>query len=307
MSKSEWLQKVLESSKQKHIESEMKLHLDKKDAVKNALQGKFGDKMVTNPINSGSYAKKTHINQKFDLDFCIPFKYNSFDMLKEMSDKVYKFLKAEYQDTDLSHVRQQRNSIGMSFRSYDQKQKKYIELDIDVVPGRELQHNDYTKTYNMNLYVNADSTSIKTNIKKHIELISGKNKERQIIRLLKVLKLSRRMDIKSFLLELITIRAFQQNSLTTGLWEQLKMTMEFIRDNIQTIALKDPANSNNNVADSLTYSQKLNIQGQFSNILKNIYVDKEDIKTYFPKSIVATGVLFTSDSGASRLRTNSFG
>ncbi len=315
MNKSEYLQEVLDSSTKKHIESLMELHLSKKNAVKEALQEEFGTKMVTNPINSGSYAKHTYINQKFDLDFCIPFKYSGFETLKEMWELVFNFLK-KYKDNEIVEVRPQKTSIGLFFRAYDKKTKKYEDLDIDVVPGRELKEDDYSETSKIKLYLKPDGSEadshIQTNIKEHIDFIKGKDKERQVIRLMKVFKLSQDIKIKSFLVELLTIRAFEKNSdnIPAGLWEQLKMVIQFIADNIETIVLNDPANSNNNVTSSLSASEKTALKQRLLSVLSNIESSDEMIRTYFPISLIAVlGTIFTPprSGSATELGTNNFG
>ncbi len=314
MKKSEYLQEVLESSTKKHIESLMALHLDKKNNVREALQAEFGGKMVTNPINSGSYAKSTYINQKFDLDFCIPFKYSAFKTLREMSEAVYNFLRG-YGDNEIVEVRHQKTSVGMIFRAYDKKTGKYHDLDIDVVPGRELSDGDYSQTTDLNLYVKPEAyeadSHIKTNIKEHIAYIKGKNDERLIIRLLKIFKLSANIEIKSFLIELLIIRFFEDNrpNIPSDLWEKLETALQFIADNIETITLYDPANSNNKVSDSLSEDEKTNFKRRIENVLSNIRNNSDDIKTYFPKSTVAVlgAAVFGSSAGASQLETNSFG
>lgn len=63
---------------------------------------------------SGSFAKHTATNVKFDLDLVEPFKHNAFKTLQEMFDSVYDFLAEEYKDTNVT-IRKQKVSIGVSF------------------------------------------------------------------------------------------------------------------------------------------------------------------------------------------------
>jgi len=150
------------------------------------LADKFKDQIVTKAINSGSYAKHDAINTKFDLDVCQPFKRNAFDTLEEMADAVFNFFNEEFEDDDLVTyaTRKQRVSIGITFVIDGN------EIQMDIVPGRELSADDYVDTHRLNLYVRPklleSASTTQTNIQKHIDLVKGKTAEREVIRLLKV-------------------------------------------------------------------------------------------------------------------------
>lgn len=281
--KNKHLDNVLESHKMKHVDDRMEKYILKREELKDALHGKFGDKIVSRAINSGSYAKHTAINTKFDIDICQPFKYKGFDTLEEMADAVYDYFNTEYEDEDLvSHKTvRQRVSIGLTF-SLDG-----VEIQMDVVPGRELLENDYSATNRLNLYVRPkgldSATSTQTNIQKHVDLIKGKSDERSIIRLLKSWKVNNNKNVKSFLLELITIRVFDKaHEIPTDLWGKLELVMEYIRDNITTIRLEDPANSNNIVSDTMTDFDKALLASDMDSILSQIEEDEEMLKIFFP-------------------------
>jgi len=282
--KSRYLQRVLKSHKMRHVQATMDKYIKKREEIKDALANYYGDKRVTRAINSGSFAKHSAINEKYDVDICQPFKYGSFSTLEEMADDVYDFFTNVYQDVQLVRwkTRKQRVSVGLTFLIDGE------EIGMDVVPGRELAEEDYKETNRLNLYVRAKglapATSTQTNIQRHVEHIRGKGDERRIIRLLKVWKLNKgKKEIKSFFLELITIRAFEsRSSIPFGVWEQLEMVMEFIRDRVETICLLDPANSNNVVSDTMTATEKSNFARDLELILDRIEEDEENIKIYFP-------------------------
>lgn len=291
MNKDKHLQCVLESHHLNKLGKVKDNYVKKKNDVKEALSKKFSDKKTTSPIDSGSYAKKTEINTKFDMDVCIPFKKDSFSTLKEMYDEVYTYFKKEYEDNDLISVKKQKVSIGLEFSI----EREILEMDI--VPGREI--NDYSKDEELNLYVfsglwsqterDENKERIKTNIKEHIRLVGGQENEnqRKIIKLLKVWKKensSSSANMKSFLIELFTIEAFKNNekNIPNGLWDKLKMTIDFIIEKIETIKLQDPANTSNIVTDTLDDNQKKNIKRNLENLLKQIEQDDENIKIYFP-------------------------
>lgn len=293
--------------KSKHLESVIKTHqitkekelLDKhilkKNEVKDALEGKYGS-VVYSPFNSGSYAKNTAINTKFDFDLVSPFKRNAFGSngtLEEMYNDVYDFLYEKYKDE--ADVKRQKVSIGLEFHADDDGDV----VKIDVVPGRELNQDQYIDDENLNLYVyykygnfDAGSERIKTNVKSQINNIKDratneKDSIRKIIRLLKVWKANKgNYPTKSFFLELITIKAFDNESITGNLWEELKTVLEYIRDNVtkDNFTLRDPGNSSNDLTETLTTYERQQLSDDMKNMLDRIEENDENIKTYFPEN-----------------------
>jgi len=270
-------------------------HIKKKNEVKDALKEKY-ESDIYEPYNSGSYAKNTAINTKFDFDLVSPFKRNSFGSngtLKEMYEDLYDFLYEKYKND--AEVRKQKVSIGLDFYADAVGDK----IKIDVVPGRELNQDQYTDDENLNLYVyykygniDAGSERIKTNVQSQISNIkdrADKEKEsiRKIIRLLKVWKHSKGdYPTKSFFLELITIKAFDNNTITGNLWDKLKVISEYIRDNVTKdgFTLTDPGNSSNNLADTLTELEKQQLSDDMKNMLERIDDNEVNIKIYFPEN-----------------------
>lgn len=307
INKGEYLQEVLDSLNMKHVDTLVQKYLKKRDKVKEGLDQKYADKKATSAINSGSRAKCDEINTKFDLDLCQPFKYCAFETLEAMADDVYNYFMNEYEDAELIklEIRKQRVSIGLTFLIDGDK------IKMDVVPGRELAEGQYATDGNLNLHVRAKldkpATSTQTNIKKHIDHIKGRNEEREVIRLLKNWKTHHGKDVKSFFIELITIRAFENaSSVPSGLWEKLKMTLEYIRDKVESIRLEDPANSNNVVSDTMNASEKKNLSDDMKRMLEQINQNAEMLRMYFP---INDKFAAKKDSKKSHteLKTNSFG
>lgn len=277
------LQDVLETHRMNHIEGLLSKYKSKRDEVKEALEENYHSKIYS-PINSGSYAKHTAINSKFDLDIVVPFKRDSFENLEKMFGDVCCFLQEEY--GSVAKVRKQKVSIGMQF--YADSDRDII--DLDIVPGRELNQDQYKDDKNLNLHIDSNygllnkNTWVQTNIQEQIEHIKAKDNERKIIRLLKIWKNCNCEKYKSFLLELITIKAFEEIDISGNLWEKLKAVMEYIKDNVtkEGFKLTDPGNSNNNVIDTLTLVERVNFSDRMNILLCNICQNKENIKQYFP-------------------------
>ena len=179
-SKQDYLQRVLKSNRMAHIDDLVKKYRTKRQDVKEAIEEKYGCG-IYNPINSGSFAKSTAINSKFDLDLAVPFKKSSFSTLEEMFDDVYNFLIDKYKNEAM--VRKQKVSIGIEFYADSDGDTVFL----DIVPGRELNHDQYNDDYKINLYVNSryglieEKTHLLTNIKAQIDHIESKSSEREII------------------------------------------------------------------------------------------------------------------------------
>jgi hypothetical protein len=295
MDKNLHLDSVIKTHQITKEEQLLNKHKEKNKEVKEALEKKYGDKIYS-PFNSGSYAKNTAMNTKFDFDMVSPFKRNAFGSngtLKEMFEDVYDFLNEKY--NDVATVRKQKVSVGIEFHSDNDGDI----VKIDVVPGRELNQDQYKDDENLNLYVyykygnyDAGSERIKTNVQAQIKNIKDratteKDSIRKIIRLLKVWKNTKyNYPTKSFFLELITIKAFDNKEITGNLWSKLETVLEYIRDEvtIDSFTLKDPGNSSNDLIDSLTESERETLSYDMKNMLERIEDNDENIKTYFPEN-----------------------
>lgn len=283
--KNKHLENVLKSIKISNEQTLLDKHIFKKNEIKEALEQEYEDKIYS-PFNSGSYKKNTAINTKFDFDLVAPFKRNAFDSLAIMHDELFNFLYEKYKN--VANVKKQKVSIGLDF--FPDKDGDVVK--IDVVPGRELNQDQYAKNDALNLYVfsrygkiDEGSERLKTNIQAQIANIRNnaeKGAIRQMIRLLKVWKVNGQKSPKSFFLELITIIAFEKKDIKGDLWDKLKSVMEFIRDEVKTIELPDPGNRSNDVADTLTDPEKETLSFDMKTMINTIERDSDYIKTYFP-------------------------
>lgn len=283
--KNKHLTDVLETHNMKHVDEFVKKLHARKDEIDQKLCEHYGDKKYPG-FKSGSLTKHTATNIKFDLDVVEPFKHDSFDTLEGMFNDVYDYLHNEYKD-NATEVRRQKVSIGLTF---PQEEGDELPVEIDVVPGREISQDDYQSTHDLNVYINEDSwglskgTYMKTNIQKQIDHIKGCQEERKVIRLLKIWKKRNNKKYKSFVIELITIRALDEFSSEEGLWGRLKHTMEYIRDNVaeDSFHLYDPGNSNNDVITSMDKALRISLKMDMSDMLNNIESDDSYLSYYFP-------------------------
>lgn len=281
--KKQHLDCVLKSHNIENNEQLINNYRSKRDEVKTDLQDKYKGK-IYNLINSGSYKKKTAVNIKFDIDLIIPFKKSGADTLEATFNEIFKYFNEDYRkkDSTLITVKKQKVSIGLEFIVDGQM------LYLDIVPGREV--NDYEKDGDLNLYVNdtmglfQKASYIKSNIQKQIDKIRDNSEGRDVIKLLKVWKRRNNINLKSFFLELISIKAVEDHkgALPTDNWEKLKYVLEYIRDNVESVSLVDPGNTNNVVSDALEAFEKKNVSETVKWMLEDITKNESSIERYFP-------------------------
>ncbi len=195
-------------------------------------------------------------------------------------------LNSEYANEAI--VRKQKVSIGISFFADEDGDV----ISLDIVPGRELNKDQYIQDKKLNLYVFSqygsleEKTYIQTNINAQIDHIKAKENERKIIRLLKIWKNCNNEPYKSFFLELLTIKAFKVTDIKGNLWDQLESVLSYIKGNVKNdgFTLLDPGNTNNNVANTLTDWEREQLSQKIELILSNIENSADHLKIYFPKN-----------------------
>lgn len=283
--KNKHLADVLETHRMKHVEDFVNKMKSRKDEIDKKLTEHYGTKKYPG-FNSGSLSKFTATNIKFDLDVVEPFKHDSFDTLAQMYEDVFNFLYDEYKD-EADKVRRQKVSIGIIFPI---EEGDDLPVAIDVVPGRETSQDDYNTSHDLNIYINEDhwgqtkGSYMKTNIKKQVDNIAGCKVEREVIKLLKIWKKRHDKNYKSFVIELITIRALDGFTTDEGLWGRLKHTMEYIRDNVaeESFHLYDPGNCNNDVIAAMDNQLRTSLKNDMTNMLNNIEANDTYLPIYFP-------------------------
>ena len=258
----------------------MKAYRNKRDQVREDLKQKFSGQFFS-MIHSGSYKKWTAINIKFDMDLVVPFKKDT-DTLKNLYNAIFEYFDVDYRKIDktLINVKRQKVAVGLEFMVNNKV------LDLDIVPAREIV--DYEEDNDLNLFVNEKmgtfeaSTTLKTNIFKQIDNIKNNANARETIKLLKIWKRRNNGSIKSFLIELIALDALKEYSGNSDRWSKLKYVMEYIKDNVKSVRLVDPGNSNNVVSDSLDDNQKDAISATMKWILHDIESNDSSLERYFP-------------------------
>lgn len=235
MSNQEYLQSLLNNNDLS--DTELNALRNERELIEKALSVLQGSPRF---YYGGSFGKKTIVKAHYDLDIVVYWPNDCGYSLEGISTAVGDILKKKYQ-----FVSRKKVSWQLPFQG---------GFHIDVVPGRAID----AAFYEANLYRSDNGSSLKTSIKKHIDTVRGSGR-RDVIRLMKLWKIKRNVPLKSFPLELLTIDGTKGASFD-NLERQLLMSLAYVRDNILTVKILDPANGNNDLTDDLTSYERTNIK-----------------------------------------------
>lgn len=199
---------------------------------------------------SGSRAKGTAIDLSTDLDLFISLTSNTTNSLKEIYNSLYNWVTSRG-----ITARKQNVSIGIT----------YGGQKIDLVPAKRQEQygNDHS------LYRSKADTWTKTNIDTHISRVNNSGRRNEIIAL-KVWRENHGLEYPSIYLETLVIDALSGRS-SANTADNFLYLLRYIRDNICTLRVVDPANSNNILSDDLTAGEKRRISAQAQKSLSEQY------------------------------------
>jgi hypothetical protein len=184
---------------------------------------------------SGSYAKETAVRGDTDVDLFVSLRDSTSGTLAGLYGGLGQFMQRNGYE-----VRWQNVSIGIS----------YSGLKVDLVPGRKQS----AWASNHSIYVSKRDTWTLTNVDTHVRNIRESRRQAEIC-LLKRWRDIHQVEAPSFCLELSALRAFRSRRIN-NLASNLNACLEYLRDELTSAALIDPANTNNDVADDMTISEK---------------------------------------------------
>ena len=199
---------------------------------------------------SGSRAKGTAIDLSTDLDLFISLSSTTSNSLSDIYSSLYNWVSSKGMI-----ARKQNVSIGVTY-----KEKK-----VDLVPAK--RQSQYGGDHS--LYKSKSNTWTKTNIDTHISRVKRSGRRNEIIAL-KVWKENHNLVFPSILLETLTIDALSGHSMTATADNVLFM-LRYIKNNIRTVRILDPANTNNVLSNELSSNEKLLLALQAERSLEEHY------------------------------------
>lgn len=248
--------------------------------IKNKIQQAFKGLLLGRPKYQGSIPQGTALSGISDLDIIVKFKKTSFGTLESMYHNTLDFFENHFYDDSLIEVRPQRRSIGLIFDILGE------QVCIDVVPAKRTNFERGGNEYN--LYENPSGwfgkpSRVKMNPHKQANFGSNAAAKANVVSLIKVLKVSEGMPLKSVFLKELTKEAFKKYRGKTprAINKQLIFTMEYIRDNIEYKRVVSPDNSNNILSDSLTKNEKRKIADAFDYLIRDVKAHPSNMKKYF--------------------------
>lgn len=187
----------------------------------------------------GSKAKNTMNLEDYDLDVIVYFPRTDTaagTTIKEIYKNVQKALEKKYLVDP--------KTTALRVKSTER------DLKIDVVPGRFVDDKEADAYVHQNDPRPDGKEYLKTNLDKHIEHIRDSTFVPEV-RLMKLWRPCAGIEVKTFPLELVTVKILKRSAPDSHS-SRLTHVLETIRDEIETIAIEDPANGGNDLSSALS-------------------------------------------------------
>lgn len=235
MTDKEYLEKILLAQNLGDDSDEMVELRKRRKEVETRITEEFGSGPRIR--SAGSMAKGTMNRESYDLDMTCYFPHNddgAGETLKEIYTSVETALKKTY------HTRRKGCAVRVLDASND------ADFHIDVVPGRFVDG----EAGDVFLYPSStDKERLKTNLQTHVDHVKDSGLI-EAIRLLKLWKVRRALDVKTFALELLAIDLLEGKT-RKSLPEQLKHVWLELKEQSDDLQIKDPANPDGNDLSAL--------------------------------------------------------
>lgn len=233
MTTDQYLKRVLEAQNLDDDGPEMQEIEHHRKEVEELLCNKFGQ--APHIRYGGSKAKFTMIRESYDLDIPCYFEHDDTiagDTLEDIYWSVADALGEKY------IVNPKRSALRLTCKDLSSPGS---DLHIDVVPGRFIDDNEDYVFLHQN---EGDKERLKTNIQVQVEHIRDSG-VRDAIRLLKLWKVRNKLSVKTFVLELLTVKLLKEHK-KEPLADQLVTVWTAFRDEINELSVEDPANPDGN-------------------------------------------------------------
>jgi hypothetical protein len=240
MTTSEYLNEVLESQELDDDSKELKELQEHRADVEKLLRDEFEDCSPTIRYG-GSKAKGTLIRDLYDLDIICYFPSDDTaagESLEDIYNNVKDALAKEY------YVTPKTSALRLKSKEPTTPAR---DFHIDVVPGRYVDGDDG----DCFIYqANAEKHRLKTNLDVHINHVKNSGVT-DAIKLLKLWKVRKGLQVKQFVWELLIIKLLEGKS-SNSVADQLLHVWTEIRDSKDPISIEDPANpTGNDLSDVL--------------------------------------------------------
>lgn len=258
MNDDEYLHKVLEGQDVAEGSPEHEKLEKARREVESVLRAQYGQSLVL--LSGGSCAKGTILRINHDLDLHADFPESDTQAgktLHEIFSDVNKTLGEKFETTP------GRSAIRLRTRNND---GTFSKLGVDVVPGRFVVGNQGDVFIHQN---GADKDWLKTNLLKQIEHVKYSGVV-PAIRLIKLWRLISKIEVKTFILELLVIEVLK-GEVGASVASQYFSVLEAFSAGFAGIAIEDPANPyGNNLSTSYSDDVKQTLKAQANMTLNQI-------------------------------------
>jgi hypothetical protein len=234
MTPTEYLHRVLKAQTLDNDGPEVTELRQRRAEVEGVLRAAFKGADVTIRYG-GSHAKRTMIRASYDLDLLVYFAHGE-NSAGENLPEIFANVKVALEQAGYVVVAK---TSALRITKVDFKSR--LDFHVDVVPGRYTDGNDGDVYLHLS---NGEKGRLKTNVEVHVAHVrdSGCNEE---IRLFKFWNCRRQIGVKTFVLELVVIKALAEEA-DADLPNRLKAVWRYLVDNRETLAVEDPANPSGN-------------------------------------------------------------
>jgi len=275
----EYLRKVLAHAHLKNDPTSLGKAIALKETVKKKLFCQYNDSLVSYPLDGGSFVKRTAIVSNYDMDIVLAFTKSSYSSLEEMYYDVYEMLNRIFGDHAIIRKHTKAISISFELRSGD-------FIDFDVVPAREI--NDFRKDKDLNLYIRPDwiwqrGGSFKTNYSLQRNITTNLPDARNTIKLLKIYRERNGLNIPTVVIEQCVVEGLSENNFGVHPYvtENLLNGMSFLAARLRHKLLTDFTNSNHNLNEKLSESNRLYISNMLQRDIERIAQNPRYIREIF--------------------------
>jgi hypothetical protein len=195
----------------------------------------WGNRYLQSMTPSGGYAKGTAITLASHIDILILLRHAPEIAMRDIFWSLFKFL------TDRG-FRPHTHEVAMRIQ--------YNGLDIDLLPACTVEGGSHDHM----VFDKNSAGGIGTNVAQHVHLVANSGRTQEICAL-KIWRARGSLNFPSFYLELTAIAALEKERFGQ-LADNVMTVLRYISARLAKTVVRDPANPDNVISDSLTASEK---------------------------------------------------
>lgn len=195
----------------------------------------WGNRYLQNMTPTGAYSKGTAITLASHIDILVLLRPAPETEMREIFWSLFKYL------TDHGY-RPHTHGVAMRIQSNG--------LDIDLLPACQMDGSSHDHM----VFDKSAKAGIGTNVSRHVHLVANSRRTQEICAL-KIWRAQSSLDFPSLYLELTALAALEKQRFGQ-LADNVMAVLRYISARLPSTVVKDPANPDNVISDSLSPSEK---------------------------------------------------